>query len=206
MVCITMKTSIQVVAILLLAVLTIAAIDFSFCNGSHDVVCPEREKQALLSFKQDLKDPSDRLSSWKVDEDCCKWAGVICDNLTGHVLDLHLRNPPFSYPDTSLGGEINPSLLNLKHLNYLDLSGNDFQGIPIPSFIGSLATLQYLNLSDARFEGTIPHQLGNLSGLRFLSLKGEMDVENLQWLLGLSNLEHLDLSGVNLASERNWLQ
>ncbi|PSS33266.1 LRR receptor-like serine/threonine-protein kinase IRK precursor [Actinidia chinensis var. chinensis] len=201
-----MKTSLHMVAILLLAFLTIAAIDFGICNGSHDVVCPQREKQALSSFKQDLKDPSDRLSSWKVDEDCCKWAGVVCDNLTGHVLVLHLRNPPYYYPDSSLGGEINPFLLNLKHLNYLDLSGNDFQGISIPSFIGSLATLQYLNLSDARFEGTIPHQLGNLSGLRFLSLKGGMHVENLQWLLGLSHLEHLDLGGVNLTSEHNWLQ
>lgn len=57
---------------------------------------------------------------------------------------------------------------------------------------------------------TIPHQLGNMSRLRSLNLKtdayGMMDVDNLQWLAGLSQLEHLDLSGVILAKAPNWLQ
>ena len=48
--------------------------------------------------------------------------------------------------DTSTG-VLSPSLLELKYLNYLDLSHNYFLEIPIPNFICSLNKLTYLNLS-----------------------------------------------------------
>ncbi|XP_058187609.1 receptor-like protein EIX2 [Rhododendron vialii] len=212
-----MNTSMKTVAFLVLGYLNILAIDFSFCNGSHvNALCLESEKRALLIFKQHLKDPSERLSSWEVKHDCCRyWAGVVCDNTTGHVLELHLRNQipgsdGFENDNSTLGGEINPSLLSLKQLHYLDLSRNNFGGMPVPSFIGSLANLEYLNLSNARFGGTIPRQLGNASTLRFLCLGGnyELDVKGggLQWLPHLSHLEHLDLSRVDLTKAPDWLQ
>ncbi|GFZ20365.1 hypothetical protein Acr_28g0010700 [Actinidia rufa] len=198
----------RIVEILPLVFLTIATINRTF---THDdgLLCLESEKQALLSFKQDLKDPSTRLSSWDAKDDCCKWAGVVCDNLTGHVREIHLQNHQSS---SALGGKINPSLLNLTRLNYLDLSLNDFGGIPIPRFIGNLANLQYLSLSGAGFGGTIPHQLGNLSSLRFLNLRGssypgvKLGTESLQWLSSLSSLEKLDLSLVSLEKASHWLQ
>ncbi|KAL7183599.1 hypothetical protein ACSBR2_025901 [Camellia fascicularis] len=216
-----MGESKRVVQVLFLCFLIIATISIIPCYGNLEVVCLESEKRALLSFKQGLKDPSNRLSSWDLEDDCCKWAGVVCNNLTGHVRELHLQNTygyttqaEFKvYMKSKLRGEVNPSLLDLKHLNYLDLSGNDFGGIPIPSFLGSQVCLQYLNLSEAGFAGIVPHQLGNLSSLRSLSLKGPspydelvLEVENLQWLSGLSTLEHLDLSQVNLNKTPNWLQ
>ncbi|KAK2639619.1 hypothetical protein Ddye_027414, partial [Dipteronia dyeriana] len=75
-----------------------------------------------------------------------------------------------SYERSMLDGKINPSLLDLKSLIYMDLSNNDFQGTRIPRFFGFMRNLRYLNLSGARFVGMIPHQLGNLSNLQYLGL------------------------------------
>ncbi|KAH9718114.1 hypothetical protein KPL71_022093 [Citrus sinensis] len=190
---------------LFLALLIIASINMSFCSGSTYVSCLESEREALLKFKQDLKDPSNRLVSWNIsDGDCCKWAGVICHNTTGHVLQLLLGNP---YEMSKLGGKINSSLLEIKHLNYLDLSGNNFEGIEIPKFLGSMGKLRYLNLSRAGFAGMIPHQIGNLSNLQYLDLNWNFGnyAETLSWLSSLSSLNHIDLTGVNLDKVSDWL-
>ncbi|KDO52976.1 hypothetical protein CISIN_1g042359mg [Citrus sinensis] len=209
-------SAVLVFDLLLFEILAIATISISFCNGSsYHVGCLGSEKEALLSFKRDLKDPSNRLASWSGNGDCCAWAGVFCDNITGHVLHLDLRNP-FNYHKeseyeairrTALVGKINPSLLDLKHLSYLDLSFNDFQGIQIPRFFGSMGNLRYLNLSRTRIGGMIPHHLGNLSNLQFLDLSSNylLYVDNFWWLSGLSFLEHLDLRSVNLSKAFDWL-
>ncbi|RVX06766.1 LRR receptor-like serine/threonine-protein kinase FLS2 [Vitis vinifera] len=174
------------------------------CGG-----CIEPEKVALLEFKQGLTDPSRRFSSW-VGEDCCKWRGVVCSNRSGHVIKLTLCYLDGDGTEGKLGGKISPALLELKYLNYLDLSMNNFGGIPIPEFIGSLEKLRYLNLSGASFGGPIPPQLGNLSSLRYLDLKeyfNESNQNDLHWLSGLSSLRHLNLGGVDLSqAAAYWLQ
>ncbi|GMN57536.1 hypothetical protein TIFTF001_026639 [Ficus carica] len=205
---------------LVLVVLIIIVWDVGFCRGDHlghDAGCTDVERKALLRFRHGLTDPSGRLSSW-VGKDCCKWRGVICNNRTGHVDKLKLRNP---YSDTdsvgdeaamhALSGEINPSLLALKDLSSLDLSMNDFGGSKIPSFIGSLEKLRYLNLSGASFGGDIPPSLGNLSRLNYLDLSDNNYVQSngndFQWLSGLSSLKYLDLEGWDLTKATpNWLQ
>ncbi|XP_030936746.1 receptor-like protein EIX2 [Quercus lobata] len=194
---------------------------FIFCIGhTHsEVRCIDTERHALLNFKQDLIDPSNRLSFWTVDGDCCHWLGVVCHNLTAHITQLNLRTfypegddfesrEQFeAYERSMFGGKLNPSLLDFKHLNYFDLSFNNFSASPIPEFLGSMKSLTSLNLSNARFVGLIPHQLGNLSNLLYLNLKGSgLYVNNLQWLSGLSLLQHLDMSFVNLSKATDWLQ
>ncbi|KAH9803420.1 hypothetical protein KPL71_001757 [Citrus sinensis] len=209
-------SGVLVFALFLFEILAIATISVSFCNGSsYHGGCLESERGALLRLKRDLKDPSNRLASWNGSGDCCAWTGVVCDNMSGHVLHLDLRNP-FNYSKeseydairgTALVGKINPSLLDLKHLSYLDLSLNDFQGGRIPRFVGSMGNLRYLNFSGTRIGGMIPQQLGNLSNLQFLDLSSNylLYVDNFLWLSGLSVLEHLDLRSVNLSKAFDWL-
>ncbi|XP_028787215.1 receptor-like protein EIX1 [Neltuma alba] len=168
-------------------------------NGSMS--CVERERQALLELKKGLVDEYGILSSWgsEGDADCCRWWGVKCSNQTGHVvmLDLHAR-----VYDQPLRGEISASLVELRHLKYLDLGWNDFRGDPIPEFIGSLVKLRHLDLTQAYFGGKIPYQLGNLSSLRILRLSYNYLIGEIPWELGnLVNLQELmlpfnDLGGV----------
>ncbi|GKC32033.1 receptor-like protein EIX2 [Tanacetum coccineum] len=204
---------------------------FHFCLSNqnfNDVLCIKEERQALLHFKHRLIDETDRLASW-VDEknDCCKWAGIVCDNMTGHVHQIRLRaldgqcfpklarilNEFEEFSKQQLKGDLHPSLVDLKQLKHLDLSCNNFGLIQVPEFIGSLGNLRYLNLSSSNFGGTIPPQLGNISELQTLCLgsfqnwRGENTrVMNLEWLSNLHLLRHLDMSYVDLSKAMDWFQ
>ncbi|MBA0765849.1 hypothetical protein Gotri_014970 [Gossypium trilobum] len=175
----TRRTSTQ---ILLLSILLLTKSNFLEAvesnTDSPNVICIERERKTLLEFRKGLKDPSGWLSSW-VGNDCCNWTGINCSNTTGNILKLDLKTidvcSSFGQSEalnnrTCLGSMLNPSLLNLKYLSYIDMSGINFQGIPIPKFIGSLKNLRYLDLSEASFNGEVPHSLRNLSYLEYLNL------------------------------------
>ncbi|GLJ42070.1 hypothetical protein SUGI_0871130 [Cryptomeria japonica] len=138
--------------------------------------CKDDERSYLLDFKGGLNDSYARLSSWR-GYNCCQWQGILCGYQTNHVIQLDLKNPYRKGNDLDgykvdrpLSGEIHPSLFNLQHLRHLDLSWNDFEGIAIPHQLGSLKKLTFLSLAYAGFEGEIPLEFGNLSALQYLDL------------------------------------
>nr|XP_018678813.1 PREDICTED: probable LRR receptor-like serine/threonine-protein kinase At4g36180 [Musa acuminata subsp. malaccensis] len=177
--------------------------------------CMESERRALLAIKSDMYDPDNWFSSW-TGKDCCGWRGVAYDNTTGHVTKLDLRYPyTYTYDmwdvfydvETIGASKVNPSLQELKHLKYLDLSMNNFSHAPVPTMIASLVHLEYLNLSNAMFDGPIPPQFENLSNLHYLDLHGwydDLHVDDLDWLSRIPSLKYLDMSYVDLSKATNW--
>ncbi|WVZ15030.1 hypothetical protein V8G54_012596 [Vigna mungo] len=180
---------------------------------SAETVCIGNERETLLKLKHNLIDRSNRLSSWNasLNPNCCHWYGVVCNNITSHVAELHLTTPPPLYDEIlgyedydeayeeynrrAFSGEINPCLVDLKHLNYLDLSENLFYEVPIPSFVATMTSLTHLNLSDTGLMGNIPPEIGNLSNLLYLDLSDAANGTIPSQIGNLSNLLHLQLTG-----------
>ncbi|XP_027923854.1 receptor-like protein EIX2 isoform X2 [Vigna unguiculata] len=159
--------------------------------------CIPKEREALLQFKAAIVDRYGMLSSWTT-PDCCRWEGIRCSNLTGHVLRLHL--PGQFNADISrdyMSGEIHTSLMELQQLEYLNLSSNYFRFKGIPEFLGSLINLKYLDLSSSQFGGKIPSELGSLFHLKYLNLAWNYYLEGSipRELGNLSRLQYLDLRG-----------
>jgi len=182
--------------------LLLHASDFALGSISADPKCREKERQAVLNFKQSLIDDYGILSTWTYDQnhtDCCNWKGIQCDHQTGHVHLLHLHGND----SHQLKGAINiSSLIHLQYIQHLDLSYNNFLWYHIPQAIGSFTNLKYLNLSFCDFGGRIPFQLGNLSLLSYLDLQTNLLLGPLPFQIGnLRQLQYLDLGGNSLSGE-----
>ncbi|KAF8099627.1 hypothetical protein N665_0240s0002 [Sinapis alba] len=150
-------------------------------------LCPPEQKNVLLEFKKvfEIRRFSSKLcdingrnvgsypktESWENSSDCCYWDGVTCDAKSKDVIKLDLSCSCLHgrfHSNTSL---IPSSIGNLSHLTFLDLSSNHFTG-QISYSIGILSQLTSLHLSDNQFIGQIPSSLGNLSHLASLDLSG----------------------------------
>ncbi|XP_074294434.1 uncharacterized protein LOC141622286 [Silene latifolia] len=174
-----------------------------------NVTCIDQERDALLKFKHDIQsDECGLLDSWVTPNtpDCCTWKGVSCSNQSGHVTGLNLSGAPYQEGYCLYSQVISPSLGELKHLKYLDLSSNGFYGMDIPSCIGSLVNLVYLNLSESGFSGNIPHQLGNLTSLTSLDLSYNyrLSTKSLNWLSRLTLLRDINLLDTDLSKAQDW--
>ncbi|XP_057784520.1 receptor-like protein 7 [Salvia miltiorrhiza] len=134
--------------------------------------CLDNQKATLLQLQKDVlshnsstvtfdDNSSMVVAKWDNKTDCCSWDGVTCDH-SGNVVGLNL-----SY--SSLSGHID-AIINLRHLQRLNLAGNNFQLTPIPSGFERLSNLTHLNLSFSCFSDQIPAGISSLVRLESLDL------------------------------------
>ncbi|KAF3948055.1 hypothetical protein CMV_025895 [Castanea mollissima] len=143
-----------------------------------------------------------KTASWKEDEDCCTWDGVVCDQTTRHVIGLDLSCSWLSGPIHS-----NSTLFFLPHLRTLNLAGNCFNVSLISSEFGNFKALTHLNLSYSCFIGKIPYEISHLSSLVSLdlSLNYGLLIETPVWkrvIHNLTQLRELLLDETNMSSIR----
>ncbi|KAL7188136.1 hypothetical protein ACSBR1_038071 [Camellia fascicularis] len=178
----------------------------------------ETDMQALLAIRNGIQeDPFKVFSSWNSSHHFCKWQGVTCSQRH------HQRVSALNLSSLKLSGSLSPHIGNLTFLRVINLVDNNFHGVipqagefpvnvtrcsdlrvvnliknnlrgKVPIHLGSLPKLEYLDLTQNHFIGTIPPALGNLSALRWLymltnNLQGQIPIE----LGKLSNLEVLQL-------------
>ncbi|XP_037419468.1 LRR receptor-like serine/threonine-protein kinase ERECTA [Triticum dicoccoides] len=178
---------------LLLATAAVSCGFFVVAHAHARKSCWPRERDALLALKQGINDTDGVLASWqKLRHDCCRWTGVACSNQTGHVTELDIGQ-------SSLFGQISPSLLDLHHLQYLDLSFTSLLGpngsSVFPDFLSSLHNLRHLDLAHTPYSGRVPARLSSLSNLEYLDLRWtSLHGHAPEFLFSYKNLRHLDLS------------
>jgi len=90
-------------------------------------------------------------------------------NWVGVVCGIGINVTELHLSWNRLSGSIPTGLGNLTQLEWLDLSGNALSG-SIPSQLGNLTQLYYLNLGTNALTGSIPAGLGNLTQLTALVL------------------------------------
>ncbi|CAB4267369.1 unnamed protein product [Prunus armeniaca] len=182
--------------------------------------CDEDQQSLLLRLKEtlifDSSFPSkSKLIYWNSSTDCCSWAGVSCTD--GLVTGLDISG------EFSVGGIDNSSVLfDLQHLQSLNLVNNFFfNDSQIPSAIGRLTNLRYLNLSLNFYFGQIPIEISHLTKLVTLDLSGnyftvdgqlkylKLENPNLSMLIqNLTELTELYLDDVSISSAHgaHWSQ
>ncbi|KDO38371.1 hypothetical protein CISIN_1g021196mg [Citrus sinensis] len=138
--------------------------------------CLEQERYALLQLRHFFNDDQCLQNCWVDDEnysDCCQWERVECNDTTGRVIKLDLRD---TRNWESAEWYMNASLFTpFQQLESLYLIGNNIAGCVENEGLDTLSrlnNLKFLYLDYNHFNNSIFSSLGGLSSLRNLSLIG----------------------------------
>lgn len=159
---------------LLIIVLLLGAIVFISSDRFGDVAKTEISdtNEAIDSDKEEVLDSdvitkpaseTKQTSELTIDlsnKDLTKVPDYVFKAITTEVLNLS---------NNKLTGALQAEVRQLENLKVLDLSNNNFTGVPAE--IGQLKNLEVLNLSGNPITG-LPHELANLKNLKSLDLRG----------------------------------
>lgn len=109
----------------------------------------------------------------------CEWLGVTCGEESNttysasegmNMTNATVETPPttvtgLAWPQKQLSGSIPTEIGLLSSLEYLDLGENNLTG-PVPEDLFSLSSLQELYIQDNQLQGTLSENFGNLAQLR----------------------------------------
>ncbi|XP_073124722.1 probable LRR receptor-like serine/threonine-protein kinase At4g37250 [Henckelia pumila] len=147
----------------------------------------------LLSFKYSiLGDPFGVLRNWnEYDETPCSWNGINC-GISGSA-EAYLRVTGLSLPGCGLVGSIPSSLGMIENLRYLNLSSNSMNG-SIPGSLFGASELRILDVSNNMITGEFPELVGTLKNLQVLNLYDNALAGSLpRNLIALANLTVVSL-------------
>ncbi|KAI4312077.1 hypothetical protein MLD38_036930 [Melastoma candidum] len=172
--------------------------------------CNTEELRALVKFQATLSYPIwAGATLHRNGTRCCLWEGVGC-NRKGRVVKLDFPGQtfeeyyPYYYPTNNIkstAAETLGSLLGLRYLNHLDLSGIEcLQSCMIPDDVESMRQLRFLGLPFG-ITGKLPRNIGNLTKLQVLLLPGwglELVDSDIRWLSILVSLNRFDLRNARI--------
>ncbi|KAI3861200.1 hypothetical protein MKW92_012299 [Papaver armeniacum] len=142
-----------------------------FIQSPIALCCHEHERTSLLTLKSFLTDPSNHPEKF-VRNVASAVISTSSQSITARNGTLATIISTSSHPNrTALHGSLSPSLFNLVHLEYLDLSHNklNFSNISSNQF-SKLRNLTYLDLSHTMFSGSVTTQFVNLTSLSYLDI------------------------------------
>ncbi|KAI7745456.1 hypothetical protein M8C21_028559, partial [Ambrosia artemisiifolia] len=154
-----------------------------FMSGRPDLTA---DRMAILAIRSSV---GGRSILWNISQPAtpCTWPGVVCDNKTNRVVELHFPGMGLSgnLPENTLGnltelttlslrfnalsGRLPLDIFTLRNLRNLFLQNNLFSG-PIPDSFSGMSNLVRANFGNNNFTGDIPNSVSNLTRLATLYL------------------------------------